>query len=299
MIPSFKSKSFMEIRFHKQNSEFMEKFIQIHPFSHCLKVVTDFPNPPPPPAFPHQLYHVRIRSNFFQNKDVLSDIFSGECIFCSLSSLSTGNGLFVQRSNITFFLNESTYQRLGLTGKKHDNFHIVLINESNQKQLERAQIGEPIEGVLFTKHIEYYEDYLEKVNALENSIKGWNFIHEPSFDLEKLSDFTTLHKTWSEEFLKCIDDINMQEDEIMAKSGYQSITIEGFFNLEFYKEWLLNLGQEHNCIIQVWDMKDIPGSFLGNKLRLTGFGGGHEIVFHNSKFANILEIKTIEYMNEE
>lgn len=299
MIPNFKSKTFLEIRFHDQKIENIEQFIRIHPFCHCLKVISDFPQPVQPPSNSHQLYQIRIRNTFYQNEDILKDFFSGESLFCSLSSLNTGNGFFVQHSNLTFLLNESTYQRFGLSGKKHEQFHIILINQDNIKELERIQISESIEGILYTKHIEYYENYIEKIQRFENNIKGWYYIEEPLFNFDTLKNYTKLNKTWYEEFLQIIDNINLKEDEIMTKSKFQSITIEGFINLEFYIEWIKKLGEEHHCIIEIWDMKDIPGSFLGNKLNLIGFGGGQEIIFYNHQYPNILEIKSIEYMNEE
>lgn len=302
---SFKSKSFQEYRSSPDQNDLLNSVINFHPYAHCIEIITNNPSPPafPPPKMQNtSFFHVLLDIKALKDESIVNDLFTPSTRFISLSPITTGNGLFIQKSTITFILNEATYQRFGLSGKKlgnDSNQHIISIKSDQVQLLQRIRPCEPIVGLLSTQNPDIYKRYLKKVSPMDLSIDVWQPTSEFQFDINSLNNPETLSTDWIFEFKKAIDVSLLQRKKIAMTSSIQRITIEGFFNLSDFDEWIRSIGQNGWAIAMVWDMKDIPGSFLGKKKTFTGCGGGCDLILFGKNLSHAHQIQTVQYIDEE
>lgn len=303
---SFKSKSFQEYRSSQNQIDLLNSITQFHPYTHCIEIITNNPSPPsfPPSNFPNtSFFHVLFDMKALKDELIVNDLFCPTTRFISLSPINTGNGLFIQKSTITFILNNVTYQRFGLTGKKLTNddtgHHIIIIPADQAKVLHKIRPCEPIVGLLSTQNPDIYKRYLKKVNKEDLTIDFWHPIPELQFNIDSLNSPESLEKEWISEFREAIDTSLFQRKKISMTSSIQSITIEGFFNLSDFSEWIQSIGENGWVILMVWDMKDIPGSFVGEKKTLQGSGGGCNLILFGKGLSYAHRIQTVEYLDEQ
>lgn len=297
MIPSFKSRSFRELRSYQDQHQHIKSILDRHPFIHCIEVITN-KEIPSIPCFSNNYFHVLLNTSSLKDEAVTNDIFSGDTIFVSLSPLDTGNGLFIHKSHITFALNESTYKRFGLQGKKYECVYLIPIIESDRSKLQRIQITESVEGILFTSNISVYEKYIERIESSPPSVEGWKSVPDLVFDVSLFLNPESLDKTQISEYIESVD-MCLCNESVSINSNIRKLSICGLINTRDIEEWIFGLGEGSWCILAIWDMNDVPSSFVGNKLTMRGFGGGSDTVFYGDGFPLSVEVKTVEYLNEE
>lgn len=303
---SFKSRSFQEYQSSENQLDLLNSLTQFHPYTHCIEIITNNPSPPtfPPSDFPDtSFFQVLLDLKALKDDAVINDLFTPTTKFISLSPISTGNGLFIQKSTMAFILNEPTYKRFGLAGKKLTNndtgHHMVIIQADQAKDLHKIRPCEPIVGLLSTQNPDIYKNYLKKVVKHDLIIDFWHPVTELQFDIDSLNSPQTLKTNWLSEFKEAIDVSLIQRKKISMTSKIQSITIEGFFDLSDFNEWIQSASGDGWAILMVWDMKDIPGSFVGKKKTLQGNGGGCDIVLFGEGMSHAHHIQTVEYLDEQ
>lgn len=303
---SFKSKSFQEYRSNQDQKDLLNSVIQFHPYTHCIQIITNNPSPPtfpPSNAQNTNFFHVLLDLKALRDETIIDDLFIPTTRFISLSPISTGNGLFIQKSTMTFILNEATYKRFGIAGQKLTNddtgHHIVVIQADQTKILQRIRPCEPIVGLLHTQNPDIYKRYLKKVVQLDLTIDFWHPIAELQFNIDSLNSPELLKSDWLSDFRKAIDLSLIQRKKISMSSSIQSITIEGFLCLSDFDEWIQSISENGWAILMVWDMKDIPGSFIGQKKTFLGCGGGCDLILFGNGLSLAHRLQTIEYVDEE
>ena len=298
MFPSFHSKSFREYRSSDDQNAIIDSAVDFHPFTHCVEVITNNPNPPEIPAF-GKFFHVLLDAKCFKCPEVVDDLFKTTTRFLSLSPISSGNGLFAQNGSITFVLNGPTYQRLGLTGKKIGDDHLIVVTNANRGELHKIRPCEPIEGLLISEHAEIYLPFLKKYSAEEQVVNAWRPASSFHFDVNSLNNEEQLQKDWMKSFMEAVDRSMLEREKIVVSNEFQRMSIEGIFDLRSISRWIKSIANDGWAILLVWDMKDVPGSFLGKKKLLQGHGGGCEIVLFGAALKKAHKIQTIEYVDEE
>lgn len=253
----------------------IENAFSVHPFCHCVEVITKNTNPPPFPGTESmaQPYQILLDYKAFLNPDIVNDMFCETTRFISLSPIDTGNGLFIQRGVITFSLNEATYKRFGLTGKKYGNTHLVTITADQRDLLARIRPFEPIEGILISNEIGIYIDYLKKYTEIDNNVMTWASTHAFNFDVTTIGT-----DGWRDRMLQAIDDALLSRDSIAIHSDWSRMTVEGVVDLSLLQEWLNEVKNAAPTLILVWDMDDVIGSFIGKQRHAEGVGGGFEAI---------------------
>ncbi|OHT17495.1 hypothetical protein TRFO_02524 [Tritrichomonas foetus] len=316
MFPSFKSESYREYRSSVDQTELLNSVIQFHPFTHCIEILTNNPSPPKLElSKPKQFFHVLLDMKALKDQELVDDLFSPSTHFVSLSPISNGNGMFVQKSTITFVLNDATYKRFGLSGKKVGGHHLIIISADKKNDLQKIRPCQPIEGLLFSENPEIYQPFLKKYEAADFLVDDWKESQNLDFDvhlLEKPTEATSenasepplehsmeLPNDWLKDFMKAIDKSLLNRSNVIIYSDVKRITIEGIMNLADFKDWICSIGENGWVLLQVWDMKDIPGSFVGKKKGMQGCGGGCDIVLFGKNLSRAHRIQTIEFVDEE
>lgn len=303
-IPAFKSQSFQEYRSNQNHFELLKDILNFHPYTHSIEILTSNPNPPDFPfQTTKQYFHVVMNLAALKDEKNWPNLFSSSTFFLSLSPITTGNGLFIQRSTITFFLNETTYSRFGLTGQKVENgrytHHMVVIHAEQARQLQRIRPCEPIEGILFTDNPDMFAPYLQKAFPEDLKIEGWKPVVDFAFNIESLNSPDCLPADWLFSFQKAVNQSLFDRNKISMTGNIQRMTIEGFVNLNSLFEWISSLGENGWVILMTWDFQDIPGSFVGQKKTLQGCGGGCDLVLFGNSLSHAHRIQTINFVDEE
>ena len=274
--------------------EMVKKVIAFHPFVHCMEIITTNPNPPEFAQPNHEIYHILLDYMAFRDQDVVEDLFSPSTRFVSLSPVGTGNGLFVQRGVVVFSLNEATYKRFGLVGRKYGDTHLISIDYEHRQWLNRIQPFQPIEGLLVSKNISVYESFVKKSQIIENQIETWSPTKPLDFDMSTLG-----HGDWKLDLLKAMEKSLITRDEIAVNSDTQRMTVEGFMDVTTLEEWLSDLGREGYTIAMFWDMDDIPATYIGKQGTMTGSGGGCETLLFGKEVPQAVRYQTCLVRNEE
>lgn len=275
-------------------SEMLHRSLAVHPFVHCLEIITTNPNPPEFPQSPAEMYHVLLDYRAFRDDRVVDDLFNPTTRFVSLSPIDTGNGMFVQRGAITLLLNDATYKRFGLTGRKYGVSHIVTIVSTNRDWLRRAQPFQAIEGLLISENVSVYEDYVKKSAPFENQIDMWTPTKPLEFDIAKLGT-----DDWKAELLGAVERNLCTREEIPASSNTFRLTVQGLLDGPTLEAYLTEVGKEGYSIAMIWDMDDVPASYVGKSGTMQGCGGGCEMVLFGKDVPQAVRYQTCLFRNEE
>lgn len=298
MFPQFNFRSSQQILVYKNKEEVLDKVFTSHELVHCVEIVTDnkFPaNPPPLPEF----QHVLLKTKAFQDDDAINALFDPSTIFQSLSPLGTGNTMVVRNSRITFVLNQPTYERFGLIGKKYENVHYITIQPDERDKLKLIRKCENVEGLLYSVDTSSLEKYIKKSRPSPCQIDYWTATKPLEFDVKQFEKEETYPADWKLKISDAIDNSLLTRNQLEGRDTYKRITIIGSIKLSALKDWIINLGSGSFVLVTIWDFRDQIASFIGNKLKMDGFGGSVESIVFGDKVARPFKLQTIEYIDEE
>ena len=275
-------------------SDMIKRTLAVHPFVHCLEIVTTNADPPEFPGSDSEMYHVLLDYLAFRDPNVVDDLFAPSTRFASLSPIDTGNGLFVQRGAITFSLNDATYKRFGLTGRKYGATHVVTIDSSKRELLNRIQPFQAIEGLLVSENVSVYEDYVRKSAPFENQIETWAPTKPLQFDVATMGT-----GEWKAQLLDAVERSLLEREELPVSSSAKRITIEGFLNGASLESYLEEVARDGFSVAMIWDMDDVPASYVGKQGTMQGNGGGCEILVFGKDLPQAVRYQTCLFRNEE
>lgn len=299
-LPEHRFKDMQQFHTSEDQDALLNDFIKFHPFVHCIEVITDNPSPPSP-KIDRNYMHVLLDTRMFQDEAVIKDLFSPSTYFISLSPIDTGNCLFVHNSIISFTINEPTYQRFGLQGKKLpqcNSIHQITIQPDQWQLLKRIREAEPIEGILKVSDFGLYQKYMIKKRDFQPSIVTWNQTKDFTFNIQDFHDPSKL-EGWQQRFVDAIDQTLLDRNKIVMNSDTQRIVIEGVVNLDEISQWLHSIAQNGYALIMLWDFKDFYSSFIGTKHTMQGFGGGCESLLIGKSLPKAIRVQTINFINQE
>jgi hypothetical protein len=296
-LPSRSYQDTCEFRSSIDQKSILDPVVNFHEFTHCVEILTNRDNPPPPPEFRIGPYQILLDHLAFRDPDIVADLFSPSTVFASLAPIDAGNGLFAQKGVITITVNDSTYRRFGLIGVKFQNGHFIVIREDQRQLLQKIRPCQPIEGILITENISVYEPHIRKFRPVDFAIDFWSPAKDFEFDIESLKNPDPAYAgNWRSDFIHAIDQVLLSKSETVIASSVQRITIQGFFPLSLLKSWIEELATSGWSLLLVWDMVDIPASFLGEKHTLRGVGGGCEAVLFGAELPRALRFQTVNFV---
>ena len=283
---------------YDNTSEILSKVLSYRKTVHCIEIFTTNKNLLPPPDI-DSFEQVLLKTSIFDDESAVEELFKPTTIFISLSPLKTGNTLTIQGGKIVFTLNAATHERFGLQCKKYRDIFYVSICEEEKEKLRRIRPCEAIEGLFLCADRSSIEDYIIKSAPVEQNFDGWAPAKPINFDISLLEKKETYPENWKKEFSNAVDDCLLKRNLIEAKDDFQRLTITGCIKTEQLKEWIESLGKDSFVMMMIWDFKNTIGSFVGNGLKLEGFGGGSETVVYGDKVGKPFRIQTIEYIDVE
>ena len=292
------------LTFWENPDELISKILEYHPFLHSIEILTNN-QILEIPQLSEEYYHVLLKTNALKDPSVAADLFNPNTSFHSLSPIDSGNYFAAINGNLVFSLNQATYQRFGLVGRKFkDDLHIISISPENVDQLQRIRKSEPIEGILSTQNYGLYSEYILKMVPSPPLITQWSPAQPLNFDLNSLKNPDQLPPEWWENLLDAFDQSLLTKSTIIPdnSTNCHRISISGVIKTSEIENWIRSIvgeGENNFALIMLWDLHDIPASYVGNKLTLEGFGGGCETLLIGNNLPKAIKYQCVEYLHDE
>lgn len=143
-----------------------------------------------------------------------------------------------------------------------------------------------VEGILVTKNFDVFSGFCRKCEVRPNNIRDW----EACVDFE----FPEFVGEWWKELQDRVDKWMVEEKRVVIESSTKRTEAAGWVALEEMGEWVREVGKGGWVMVLVWDFRDIPGSFVGRKKTLLGFGGGCEILALGTALPRAIRMQTVE-----
>jgi hypothetical protein len=106
-------------------------------------------------------------------------------------------------------------------------------------------------------------------------------------------------REWRADFCRAVDRALLRRKEVAVEGPLRRITVEGFFSLKAMRAWVEEVGRVGWAVLMVWDLVDLPGSFVGAKAGLQGVGGGCETVLYGADLPQACRFQTVNFVSDE
>lgn len=298
MFPSFNFKGNQQVLVYQNSGEVLDKVLTYHNVVHCVEIVTNSKNPDIPPQLP-EFSHVLLKTKMFQDDDAVNTLFEPATIFQSLSPLGAGNTMYVRNSTVTFTLNQATYERFGLLGKEYEKIHYVTVKSDEREKMKLIKNGEAVEGLLYAEDTSTLDQFIKNSTPCPVEVDHWTSTKPLEMDVKLFATEESYPDDWKVQIVNAIDKSLLTRNQIEGNDEFKRITFTGPIQLSNLSDWLRGLAKDSFVLLMIWDFRDELASFVGNKLKMEGFGGGCESIVYGDQVARPFKIQTVEYVDEE